>query len=384
MILLFLTKGLTMSTNQSIKIIFETYHNAGFKCYLVGGAVRDLLMNKTPKDYDFATNAPLDFTQHAFEHVIPTGLDHGTLTVMLDHEPFEITRFRADKNHDGRHCEIEFVDNIEDDLSRRDFTVNAIAMDSENNLVDPFNGNDDIKNHKVRFVGDAEQRIVEDYLRILRFFRFHARIAGNRPFDPVAYNAIKRNANGLSGISVERIWSEISKILVGNHGPDMIMGMKSFFDAFGFPNGNFDRLNKSHDNIRDAAVLMGMYVNTPDDAKAIGDKWKWSKIEIDTAHYVAQYHKQFNALSTDYDAKKLLVNGHSPILMGKTLKAIGNNLIVPTDVPSFPVNGADLLNMGFKSGPDMGKMLASLKSAWVNSQFKLTKDDLLKIIQTLV
>lgn len=161
---------------RNIEALCQNMRSNGFECWMVGGAVRDLISDKVPKDFDFATNARPEHVQKIFNKTIPTGIDHGTITVMVGGEPFELTTFRKDVDTDGRRATVEFAEKIEDDLSRRDFTINAIAFDPLSGVVvDPFNGVEAVKNRELRFVGDPATRIKEDHLRALRWVRFMAR-----------------------------------------------------------------------------------------------------------------------------------------------------------------------------------------------------------------
>lgn len=160
---------------EQIQKIFNILINSGHQCYIVGGAVRDIVMGIEPHDY-FTTDALpieiMDIFQSKGYKIVPTGIEHGTVTVIIDDIPFEITTYRKDKFCDGRHCEVEFTLSLEEDIKRRDFTINALAMNKDNEIIDFVNGLEDIKNKTIRTVGDSEIRFTEDYLRILRAIRF--------------------------------------------------------------------------------------------------------------------------------------------------------------------------------------------------------------------
>lgn len=195
-------------------IILETLHKAGYEGYVVGGAVRDKIMGLTPKDIDIATNAkPLEVME-LFPKVLPTGIKFGTVTVMIDDEGFEVTTFRADGNYsDGRRPEeVFFSETISDDLSRRDFTINALAEDMNGKIIDIFGGVSDMENKIIRAVGNPMERFKEDALRILRAFRFSARYGFE--IEPITLEAIKEAKEGILLISAERIREELTKILM--------------------------------------------------------------------------------------------------------------------------------------------------------------------------
>lgn len=192
-------------------------HDAGFQAYVVGGCVRDTLLGKTPKDWDVCTNALPQQMQQVFAdcHVVETGLQHGTLTVMYHHEPYEVTTFRVDGEYtDHRHPdEVIFVTDVKDDLSRRDFTVNAMAWSPETGLVDAFDGQGDLARKLIRCVGDPKKRFQEDALRIMRALRF-ASVYGF-DIDPATDAAIHALKHTLKDVAAERIRVELLKLLCG-------------------------------------------------------------------------------------------------------------------------------------------------------------------------
>ncbi|MBQ3593609.1 MAG: HD domain-containing protein [Clostridia bacterium] len=195
----------------------ETIENAGFEAYLVGGCVRDFLRGMTPHDYDITTSALPEQTMKAFEgyHIIETGLKHGTVTVMLDSLPLEITTFRQDgKYSDARRPDkVTFVSSLKEDLARRDFTVNAIAMDRHQNVYDFFGGQEDIKNGVIRCVGEPQKRFSEDALRLMRALRF-ASVTGFE-IEKETENAIIALAPHIKNVAAERIATELLKTLSG-------------------------------------------------------------------------------------------------------------------------------------------------------------------------
>lgn len=203
-----------MKIPASAEKIINTLYNNGFEGFLVGGCVRDSLLNKTPNDYDITTNALPDDVCRIFEKTIPTGIKHGTVTVITDNSPFEVTTYRIDGEYlDNRKPEeVTFVSNIKEDLARRDFTINAMAYNDEKGLIDYFNGQNDLKNKIIRCVGDADKRFNEDALRMLRAIRFSAQL--NFTIEENTLNAITKNAALIKNISVERIAEELNKCLL--------------------------------------------------------------------------------------------------------------------------------------------------------------------------
>ena len=206
------------------EFVLRRLGEAGYQGYVVGGCVRDTLLGKKPKDWDVCTNALPHEMQRVFAdcHVIETGLQHGTLTVMYRHEPFEVTTFRVDGEYtDHRHPdEVIFVADVRDDLSRRDFTVNAMAWSPETGVVDAFGGQEDLDKQLIRCVGEPEKRFGEDALRIMRALRF-ASVYGFA-IDPATDAAIHVLKDTLTDVAAERIRVELQKLLCGDGAGDIL------------------------------------------------------------------------------------------------------------------------------------------------------------------
>ncbi len=199
--------------------IIETLTAAGYEAYAVGGCVRDSVLGRTPNDWDITTSAKPDDVKRLFTRTIDTGIKHGTVTVMMDHEAFEVTTYRIDGVYDdGRHPrEVTFTASLAEDLRRRDFTINAMAYNEETGLVDLFDGMQDIQAGMIRCVGNAEERFTEDALRMLRAVRFSAQLGYEIAED--TKNAVRKLAPNLRKISAERIQAELVKLVVSDH-PD--------------------------------------------------------------------------------------------------------------------------------------------------------------------
>lgn len=215
---------MTIDFIKTLEKLSQLFFKNNYELYMVGGAVRDILMDKTPHDYDFATNATPDqmlkIAEESNIEVIPTGIKYGTVTFRIDNQSFEVTTYRKDSNYsDGRRPDqVTFSTNILDDLSRRDFTINAIALNMLSNVneyIDPYNGREDIKNKVLRTVGDPIERFTEDGLRILRAIRFKYKLGFK--FNGATYDAIMSNWQLLEHISKERITSEFLQILTYGH-----------------------------------------------------------------------------------------------------------------------------------------------------------------------
>lgn len=206
------------------------FEQQGYDIRIVGGAVRDILLGIKPKDVDLGTNATPSEMIELFKknniHYIETGLQHGTLTVHVNKRDFEVTTLRIDAETDGRHAKVRFTHDWKLDAERRDLTFNAMSVGLDGTLYDYFGGREDLSKRRVKFVGDPRSRIQEDYLRILRYFRFYGRIALEEDnHDQATLNVIRECAGGLKKIAVERIWMEVSKILTGNHTTSLVRRM---------------------------------------------------------------------------------------------------------------------------------------------------------------
>lgn len=202
---------ITSDIKSHILKITHTYLDAGYECWIVGGPVRDLLLNHSPKDIDFATNCPLEITKTLFQSIIPTGEDHGTLTIHIDGENYEVTRYRKDVDTDGRRATIAFANTIQEDVLRRDLTINAIAFNPITyEIVDAVGGLKDFETRTLRFVGNTKDRVLEDHLRFIRLLRFKVKL------DFILDKNIIIDAKevfDVTKLSYERIYDEIGKIL---------------------------------------------------------------------------------------------------------------------------------------------------------------------------
>lgn len=202
---------------KEVEEIIGHLNNAGYEAYAVGGCVRDSIMEKTPHDWDICTSATPEVVKSLFSHTTDYGMKHGTITVFVNKEGYEITTFRAETDYsDHRHPDtVEFVTDLKSDLSRRDFTINALAYNNESQLIDMFNGLDDIRNQIIRCVGNADERFKEDALRILRALRFAATLGFD--IEDKTSEAIHYNVHLLKNIAEERKRDELMKLLGGNY-----------------------------------------------------------------------------------------------------------------------------------------------------------------------
>ena len=206
---------------NTAKQIFICFQNQNYKLKLVGGCVRKLITEEKIDDMDIAINIEPEKIKKVFVEqkikFVETGIKYGTITALINDFKFEITSLRKDLSTDGRHAKVEFTSNWEQDAQRRDFTINAIYSDISGEVYDPLNGIEDLKNGIIKFIGDPNQRIQEDYLRILRYLRFYTQYNKNKFHDEIAIKAIKRNLDGLAKISKERILEELFKMMKLNN-----------------------------------------------------------------------------------------------------------------------------------------------------------------------
>jgi tRNA nucleotidyltransferase (CCA-adding enzyme) len=359
------------------------YKADGHAIYLVGGAVRDTLLNIVPKDFDFTTDATpdeqIETCRKAGFRFIPTGLQHGTITVIVDDELFEVTTMRTESDHDGRYATMTFTRNLNDDLGRRDLTINAMAMDFDGNIFDPYDGQKDLVNRRIRFVGNPVDRIREDYLRILRWVRFHQRLANGHPFDPETLRAVETNLAGLRGISVERVWAELSKALTYDHADDMLdmLNESGIAHNIGLAKGSAASVYMVKDRTRDPVSRLVAYFRGTNFIHELADLWKWSSDERNQA-------KIINALLAnkmlDEQSQRFMVavDGHSPYYVAEAARLANEETDIENwVVPIFPVSGNDLIKRGIKPGPEMGTIIRLIKVEWAETNYTATKADLL-------
>jgi tRNA nucleotidyltransferase (CCA-adding enzyme) len=362
---------------------------------IVGGAVRDLLLGVTPKDFDLATTLlpedVMDMLRGAGLTVLETGLQHGTVTAMVDGEPHEITTLRVDTETDGRHATVVFTDDWKLDAERRDLTINAMSMDMDGEVHDYFGGMTDLDEGYTRFVGDAHDRIEEDYLRILRYFRFVG-IMG-RASDPATLEVISGSADGLVGISGERIWMEMRKIFTATkhsvfHPLMVDMEQTGVLEAIGIDGLHAD----NHETARLARIMdaqdttiLAAYMNDLDSVDRINRDWKLSKNEYVAVRAITDLmlHHSGDFLETplSWYQEKVVRNGVNREHVEEFVKFAGDQDLLDDfrdwDTPEFPVRGHDLLDVGFKPGPGVGDKLRELRNLWVDSGCKATRDELL-------
>jgi poly(A) polymerase len=344
----------------------------------VGGAVRDDLLGEPVSDIDFATRLHPDEVVERLEkaHIkaVPTGIEHGTITAVADGQPAEVTTLRADVSTDGRRSTVAFTDDWMADASRRDFTINALYADPESGEVhDYFGGLDDLKERRIRFIGDPLTRIAEDHLRILRFFRFHARFAKGPP-DAAAIKACTERANDLMALSRERIADELLKLLAL---PDPAATV-----ALMISQGIFTPVLPEIDNAGRLQALIGAESAGKFDPDAIRRLAALLPRNVDAAEKIAARLKLSNrarkriALAADGDlsvnprALAYWVGSESAsdrlLLAGRAHEAAA---IRDWPVPRLPITGGELIRRGITQGPLVAKTLQAIEREWVAEGF---------------
>ncbi|XP_048346764.1 CCA tRNA nucleotidyltransferase 1, mitochondrial [Sphaerodactylus townsendi] len=388
-----------------LKSVAELFDKAKHELRIAGGAVRDLLNGRTPQDVDFATTATPTQMKEMFQSagvrmINNRGEKHGTITARLHEQNFEITTLRIDLITDGRHAEVEFTTDWEKDAERRDLTINSMFLGLDGTLYDYFNGYEDLKNNKVRFVGHADQRVKEDYLRILRYFRFYGRIA-EQPgdHDSQTLGAIKENAKGLAGISGERIWMELKKIVTGNHVNHLVRLMYDLEVAgyLGLPiSGSlkeFDTVCKNVHNLfpKPMTVLTSLF-KVPDDVLKLDLRLKISKDEKNLGLFLLKHRRDLTKASDAAEPLKpyqdYVIDSREPDATSKVcelLKYQGEEHLLKEmqdwSIPAFPVSGHDLRRMGISSGKEIGTYLQQLRDQWKKSGYQMDKDELLNYVK---
>lgn len=350
---------------------------------LVGGAVRDLLIKRPVSDIDMATpEAPdliLDKLKKAEIKAIPTGIAHGTITAIVNHCSYEITTLRKDIKTDGRHAQVAWTDNWQEDAARRDFTINALYCDQTGKIWDFYQGQEDLVQGRVRFIGEAEARINEDFLRILRFFRFYARYGQGKP-NKDAIKAIQKYAMDLRLLSAERIWSELQKIITGPKANEIISMMDDYkvlpvVMPFDYSLHNFDQLIRigvpSEVIVRLAGLVKVEAYQVSRQLKLSRQQTKFLQaLQKPLPLSVYDTDKQLIQFRADYDLDVLL--GKSWLEQIKTdssehiLWTQWRERVALIPQPVFPLSGKDLLALGIEKGPVMGKTLYQIRKWWLD------------------
>lgn len=390
---------------EGLKSLTELFVKENHELRIAGGAVRDLLNGVKPQDVDFATTATPQQMKGLLQAagirmVNNKGEKHGTITARLHNENFEITTLRIDVVTDGRHAEVEFTTDWQKDAERRDLTINSMFLGFDGTLYDYFNGYEDLKNKKVRFVGHAKKRIQEDYLRILRYFRFYGRIvdmAGDH--DPETLEAIAENAQGLAGVSGERIWVELKKILVGSHVNHLVHLLYNLDVApyVGLPASSsleeFDRVSRHVEGLSPKPMtLLASLFKAQDDVTKLDLRLKISKEEKNLGLFLVKYRRDLVKAPDGSEPLKpyqdFLIDCREPdaaARVAELLKYQGERALLRElqrwSAPPFPVSGHDLRRAGVSSGKEIGALLQQLRDQWKRSGYRMEKEELLSFVR---
>ncbi len=400
-----------LSLTTPVKKIFEAInsHSSESEIRYVGGCLRKILNNEKVDDIDLATNLnPLEVSEILKKNNISfyeSGIEHGTITSIIDGYKFEITSLREDIFTDGRHAKVKFSKDWKKDAARRDFTINSIYADLDGNLFDPYNGKKDIEIGQVRFIGDSEKRIKEDYLRILRYLRFFLNYS-KQPHKEEVIKVIKINISGISIISKERLLDELKKLLKSNQLEKLskdkfsielillifpeLKNIKSVINAIKFKKELFVDLDFIF-------ILLLMIIDGTDNLEYFLYKYNISKKDQKRAYDINNFYNKKDGLKTLNEAnldKVLYYDGKQAVLdilsfkIMKT-KKVDKKLLSLLELyknkitPSLPV-GADFLMTRYKipEGRQLGTMLKLIEEEWVRNNFEISDKQIDNIIKS--
>lgn len=396
----------------SLQQLLAALSEGGEEARVVGGAVRNTLLGEPVGDIDIASTTLPEETKARAEScgfkVVPTGIDHGTVTVVAHGVPYEVTTLRADVETHGRQATVAFGRDWRIDAERRDFTVNALYVRANGDVVDHVGGLADIEARILRFIGDAETRITEDYLRILRFFRFFAWYGKGRP-DAAGLKASAKLKSHLQTLSAERVWSELKKLLRAPDPSRALLWMRqSGVLTQILPESEKWGIDAIHALVRSEQdlgwkpdALSRLQAIVPPDAARmaeLGKRLRLSNADKSRLEAWALTELPKPELSQT-GLMKLIYGGSRQALIDRIKQALASaraeaendnqammragqysrllDIAETADIPVFPLSGADLMKLGFEKGPELGKQLKALEAAWLASGFELTKENLL-------
>ena len=380
---------------------------------VAGGAVRNALLGQKVADIDIAaTTLPEETMRRAAAagfKTVPTGIEHGTVTVIAGGRPFEVTTLRADVETDGRRARVSFGTDWKADAERRDFTINALYAEADGTVIDLVGGVADLQARRLRFIGDAEARIREDFLRILRFFRFFAWYGDGRP-DAEGLKACARLKDGLDRLSAERVWMELKKLLSAPDPARALLWMRqagvlsrilSESEKWGI-DAIHGLVRTEHDLGWAPDALLRLEAIVPPDAarvKALADRLRLSTAESNRLQRWAMTEPVAPA-TTEAALAKALYRGDSEgvrdrlrlsLAAARTRAAEDDGAMIEAggfsrllafagkwQRPVFPLKGADLAALGMAPGPKLGDVLKALETEWIESGFALDRETLLK------
>ena len=403
-------KNLTLLKQGPLARALEALNGGGEETRLVGGAVRDLALSATVFDFDLATTAaPGEVMRRARAagiKVAPTGLAHGTVTIVVDGQPIEATTLREDVETDGRRAKVAFGRDFSADARRRDFTINALSLGAEGRVYDYVGGLNDLAAGRVRFIGDAAARIREDYLRILRFFRFSARFASGG-LDPEGLSASMREREGLARLSRERVRSELMKLLSAPHAGEVVqaMGECGFLEpvlgglAYRRRLRRLIAIQAARGRDPDAVLrLAALSAVIPENADRLRERLRlandeYGRIAAAAAELIG-LHGIVEAPSLD-DLRALLITAKREAARDALILAQAESGASPDD-PGFaradrfladtpesklPFSGADLIARGVPPGRVVGETLRAFQALWIRAGFPTEPQTLARLLE---
>ena len=371
----------------------------------VGGCVRKYLSNNKIDDIDIATTLSVEEIKEKFKNtkfnVVETGIKHGTVTLITDKFNLEITTLRKDVETDGRHAEVEYIDDWQLDSERRDFTINAIYLDINGKIFDPQMGTVDLKNNNVKFIGDPQKRIEEDYLRIIRFLRF--KIMYDSKVEISTINAIKQNLDGIKKISKERILIELYKILDLKNFINLNESthLKEIFSLI-FPEfENLKRLERlvkicNYTQVNKELLLAVLLIDEKNNHEYFAHKYNVSNNIKENLHMFAK-NLTLIRVNKDFFKKELekyiYLNDKNHLTNLNILNFVINEKlkfkdfsetlkkILQSKKHKLPVDGKYLMDNGMKQGSQMGKVLKKIEEECIKNNFKISEDQMKEIIR---
>jgi len=353
----------------------------------VGGCVRDAIIGKHVNDIDICTpHKPDEVTKLLEEQgikTIPTGIEHGTVTAVIGKHKYEITTLRKDVDCFGRHAEVEFTDNWEEDAARRDFTFNALSMDMEGNIHDYFGGLKDLEDKVVKFVGDAKTRIEEDYLRVLRLFRFHSHY-GEGDILPENLDAVKAEIGGLESLSGERIQVEMMKILKAKN-PAYVLKTMNDLKVIEAVSGGISFDIKKVEGLTKPIDRLAAAISSKDIEK-ISDRWKLSNKDTQNLENIHKCLDEISAGDTEAKQKSILRKyGKDIFVSSASIASLKEHLDLASswEIPELPVRGKDVVALGVEEGKKIGELLSKAEELWESKDYKPLKKELIDYIKEL-
>ena len=383
-------------TDGALPRLLGVLDRDGEEARVVGGAIRNALLGMPIAEVDVATTAVPEevvrrVTAAGFKPV-PTGIEHGTVTVVIDKRPFEVTTLRQDIETYGRHAKVEFGRDWKADAERRDFTINSLSATRDGTVYDYTGGLDDLGHRRVRFIGDPAKRIAEDYLRILRFFRFHAAYGTSDHPDSAGLAACIAGRNGLEQLSRERLRMEIMKLVVAPHAVPTLISMTDaglLLRVLGGVTylGSFENMAKVEAAIgveANAVRRLGaLAVAIPEDAERLLQKLRLANNEYERLASMGEGWGRISPLYGERAAKALLYRLRPQQFTDRVLLGWARSAATAHDTdwqmlatlpqhwtaPVFPLKGADFMKRGMPQGPALGAALAAAEQAWVAAGF---------------